>query len=50
METKKKEGSRSSEKRVRESVTSEEGINTPLCLSEDSTINQNVNENKKNSR
>jgi len=40
----KKKGSTSSEKRVRESITSGEGISTPLRLFEDNTRNRNVNE------
>jgi len=39
----KRKGSASSEKRVRESVKSGEGISTPHPLSEDSILNRNVN-------
>jgi len=42
MKTKKR--STSSEKRVKESVMSGEAISTTLHLSEDSTLNLNVNE------
>ena len=43
----KTKGFTSSEKRVRESVTSGEVISTTLRLFKESTLNQNVNENKK---